>query len=104
MSFLQDLFSKPYPSEKAPEVERLLDQLVKIGTKDDFLCERFTPGFNSQMRNVQARDIGKRLDEIGGLALMEYAHRYVRRKTGKAGKALAEHLEYCWDGVAKWKA
>jgi hypothetical protein len=101
MSFLQDLFSKPYPSEKAPEVERLLNELVSIGKRDDFLAERFTPGFNSQFRHVRARDIGKRLDEIGGLALMEYAHRYVRRK---ATKVLAEHLEYCWDGVAKWKA
>jgi len=104
MSFLQDLLSKPYPSEKATEVERMVEQLVKIGKTDDFLCERFTPGFNSQMRNVQARDIGKRLDEIGGLALMEYVHRQVRRKSGKGGKILAEHLEYCWDGVGKWKA
>jgi hypothetical protein len=104
MGFLQDLLVKPYPSEKAGEVERLLDQLVKIGMTDDFLCERFTPGFNSQMRNVQARDLGKRLDEIGGLALMEYAQRYVRRKGGKGGKVLSEHLAYCWDGVAKWKA
>jgi hypothetical protein len=101
MSFLQDLISKPYPSEKSPEVEKLLAELIQIGKRDDFLCERFTPGFNSQMRNVRARDVGKRLDEIGGMALMEYAHRYIRRKTSKT---LAEHLEYCWDGVAKWKA
>jgi hypothetical protein len=105
MGFFQDLFFKPYPSDRASEVERMMDQLVKIGLTEDFLCERFTPGFNSQMRNVQARDIGKRLDEIGGMPLMEFAQRYVRRKAGrKQGKALSEHLEYCWDGVGKWKA
>ena len=41
MGFFQDLFSKPYPSDRAPEVERLLEQLVKIGKTEDFLCERF---------------------------------------------------------------
>jgi hypothetical protein len=104
MSFLQDLLSKPYPSEKAPEVERLLNDLLKIGRQDDFLAERFTPGFNNQLRNLSAISIGKRLFDIGGIPLMEYAQRYVRRKSGKAGKALAEHLEYCWDGVGTWKA
>jgi hypothetical protein len=101
MSFLKDLFVKPYPSEKAPEVEKLLAELVGIGKRDDFLCERYTPGFNSQMRNVRARDVGKRLFEIGGLELMEYAHRHVKRK---ASKNLGDHLEYCWDGVGKWRA
>lgn len=101
MGFLRDLFHKPYPSEQAQIVEKLLADLVRIGRTDDFLSERFTPGFNAQMRNIAARDIGKRLDEIGGLELMQYAHRHVRRKLSKV---MGEHLEYCWDGVAKWRA
>lgn len=101
MGFLQDLFHKPWPGDRNDEVQRLLTDLVKIGKTDDFLCERFTPGFNSQMRNIAARDIGKRLDEIGGMELMQYAHRHVRRKLSKV---MGEHLEYCWDGVAKWRA
>jgi hypothetical protein len=102
MDFLQDLLSKPYPSEKAPEVERLIEELVKIGKTDDFLCERRgMPGFNLQMRHNRARQIGTRLDEIGGMALMEYAQRQVKRKSTKA---LAEHLEYCWDEIGKWRA
>ncbi len=104
MSFFQDLFFKPYSSEKAPEVEKLVEELIKIGKSDDFLSERHTPGFNSQFRNVRARQIGTRLHEIGGLELMEYAHRQVRRKCGKAGRALSEHLEYCWDDVGQWRA
>ena len=102
MSFLQDLFSKPFPSDKAPEVERLIEELVKIGKTDDFLTERRgTPGFNHQMRHNRARQIGTRLDEIGGMALMEYTQRQVKRKTTKA---ISEHLEYCWDEVGKWRA
>lgn len=101
MSFFQDLFSKPFPSEKAPEVQKHIDELIKIGKSDDFLSERHLPGFNNQLRNVRARQIGQRLDEIGGLPLMEYVHRQVKRKTNKA---LGEHLEYCWDDVGKWRA
>jgi hypothetical protein len=101
MSFFQDLISKPYPSEKAPEVQKHIEELIKIGKTDDFLSERYQAGFNSQHRNVRARQIGQRLDEIGGLPLMEYVQRQVKRKTSKA---LAEHLEYCWDGVGKWRA
>lgn len=101
MSFLQDLFSKPYPSEKAPEVERLIEELIKIGRSDDFLAERYTPGFNVQHRHQRAIEIGKRLDEIGGMDLMLYAQRQVKRKTSRA---LSEHLEYCWDRVGKWRA
>jgi hypothetical protein len=101
MNFLQDLFSKPFPSDKTPEVERLLEELIKIGKTDDYLAETHMPGFNMQHRHNRARQIGARLDEIGGLALMEYAQRQVRRKTTKA---LSEHLEYCWDEVGKWRA
>jgi hypothetical protein len=101
MSFFQDLISKPYPAEKAPEVQKHIDELIKIAKNEDFLSERHLPGFNIQFRNIRARQIGQRLDEIGGLALMEYVQRQVKRKTNKA---LAEHLEYCWDEVGKWRA
>jgi hypothetical protein len=102
MDFLQDLFSKPYPSQNAAEVERLLAELIKIGRGDDFLSEsRSTPGFNIHCRHKRAIEIGARLDEIGGLDLMLYAYRHVRRKTSKT---LGEHLEYCWDQVGKWRA
>lgn len=99
MSWLTDLFFKPYPGDKAREVEKLLDELIQIGKRDDYLSERPTAGFNMQCRNVRARQIGQRLHEIGGLPLMEYAHRQVKRK---ASKMLGEHLEYCWTEVGNW--
>lgn len=100
MGFLSDLFSRPpYPPQKRDEVQRLLAELVQIGKRDDFLSERPGGPFNYQSRHTRAREIGKRLNEIGGLALMEYAHKQVRRK---AGKELSAHLEYCWAEIGNW--
>lgn len=101
MGFLDDLFAKPpYPSEKRDEVNRLLDELIRIGKQDDYLSERPGSPFNFQCRHNRARDIGKRLDEIGGLALMQFAHRKVRKASGVS---LADHLEYAWTDVGKWQ-
>jgi hypothetical protein len=101
MSFLRDLFMKPYPDHARQDVERMLDELLRIGKADDFLSERPGGGFNRECRHIRAREIGKRLDEIGGLELMEYANRQVRRKLGKN---LSWHLEAAWKDIGKWIA
>ncbi len=100
MGFLGDLFSgAPAPSANKQEVQRLIDELVQIGKRDDFLSERPGGQFNAQCRNTRGRAIGKRLYEIGGMDLMEYAQKKVARK---ASKALAAHLEYCWAEIGNW--
>jgi hypothetical protein len=101
MQFFTDLFSKPYPAEKAQEVERLLVELYRIGKTEDFLSERPGGGFNLESRHIRTRDIGKRLHEIGGLPLMEYVNRQVRRKLGKN---LSWHLEAAWKDIGDWIA
>lgn len=102
MGFFQDLFLKaPCPPGNRSEVQGLISELVEIGRVDDFLSERPGVPFNSQCRHIQARKIGTRLNEIGGLALMEYAHRKVQRTLSKN---LADHLEYAWAGIGKWLA
>jgi hypothetical protein len=101
MNFLMDLLVKPYPSHARQEVERMFGELVRIGKTDDFLSERPGAGFNRECRNIRTREIGKRLDELGGLPLMEYANRYVRRKLGKN---LSWHLEAAWRDIGKWIA
>jgi hypothetical protein len=103
MDFIRGLFAgaPPVSTSLRPEVDRLLEELVKIGKSDDFLSEHMGGPFNSQYRHNRARQIGKRLHDIGGLALMQYAQQYVRRKTNKQ---LAEHLEYAWADVGDWKA
>ena len=101
MSFLTDMFVKPYPSHARDEVERLIEELVRIGKVDDFLSERSGGAFNRDCRHVRAREIGKRLDELGGLDLMLYANRRVRRKLGKN---MSWHLEAAWKDIGKWIA
>ncbi len=101
MNFLTDLLSKPYPSHAKAEVERLLNELMRIGKTDDFLSERPGGGYNRECRHIRTREIGQRLDEIGGLSLMEFANRTVRRKLGKN---LSWHLEAAWKDIGKWIA
>lgn len=101
MGFLSSLFgSKPYPPQARREVQALLEELIKIGHMDDFLSEHPGGAFNMQCRHIRTRQIGKRLDEIGGYPLMQYAYEQVRKK---AGKQLASHLEYAWEEVGSWQ-
>lgn len=100
MGFLDTLLNiPPCPPDRRAEARRLLDELAQIGRSDDFLSERPGGRFNAQCRHVRAREIGKRLDEIGGLPLMDYAHRRLRRVLGKE---LASHLEYAWAEIGRW--
>lgn len=101
MSLLTDFFNKPFPDHARKDVERMLEELVRIGKTEDFLSERPGASFNRDCRNIRAREIGVRLDEIGGLALMEYANRYVRRKLSKN---LSWHLEAAWKDIGQWIA
>ena len=100
MGFLSGIFGpKPYPAEKRKEVNDLIMELIRIGKSDDFLSEHPGGQFNVQSRHIEAIRIGRKLDAIGGLALMQYAHEQVRKK---AGKLLASHLEYAWDDLGSW--
>ena len=100
MSFLRDLiFGAPCAARHKNEVHRLLNELLQIGKTDDFLSERPGQAFNMQSRHVRAREIGKRLDEIGGISLMEYAYRRVNKKLGAT---LGEHLDFAWREVGSW--
>ena len=104
MNFLQDFFGSAFRGISGPqraEAEKLIEELLRIGHVDDFLAERPGPGFNAQCRNVRARQIGTRLHQIGGLGLMQYAHRKTKKKLGAN---LAAHLEYAWDGIENWVA
>ena len=100
--WIKDLFLKvPCSPAKRLDAENLLAELIKIGQSDDFLSERPGMGFNSQCRNLRAIQVGQRLHNLGGLALMDWARFKVKRKL-KA--QIAIHLDYAWDGVGDWKA
>lgn len=101
MGFFDSIFgSRLYPAEMANEVQKLMDELINIGIKEDYLSEFPGNGYNAQCRHVRTRMIGKRLDEIGGNPLMQWAYAKVRKK---AGKVPASHLEYAWHEVGHFE-
>ena len=100
MSILEDLFGIiPCRPEQRPEVEHLLDELMRIGRTEDYLSETRGGAFNKDYRHIRARQIGTRLDEIGGLELMEYVSRRIKKKLGKN---LGSHLDYAWTEIGHW--
>ena len=104
MGFLSNLFGGgglPQGIDKGlrDEAEKLIVELIEIGRKDDFLSERPGGQFNSQCHNIRARAIGRRLNEIGGLELMQTARERVRRKLKMT---MASHLDYSWVDIGKW--
>ena len=100
MALFDFLKPKPYPREKAQEVDRLLNELIRIGIEEDYLSEFPGRGFNAQSRHIRAREIGKRFHEIGGNDMLSYAWDQVRKK---AGKVPASHLEYAWNDIGGWQ-
>jgi hypothetical protein len=102
MGFFDSLFGpKLYSSHDKTEVSRLVNELINIGIKEDYLSEHPGGGYNLQCRHVRTREIGKRLSEIGGMPLMGWVFEKVRKK---AGKIPASHLEYAWQDVGEWSA
>jgi len=101
MDFFRNLFNPgpAIPREHKAEVDQFIGELIQIGKKDDFLAEHPGGLFNGQCHNIRARAIGRRLNEIGGLALMEFVRDRVRKKLGIN---LTAHLEYAWNDIGGW--
>ncbi len=101
---LGELFSgAPCPPEARQEVDKMVNELLAIARVDDFLSERPGGVFNMQCKHVKAREIGKRLGDLGDLPLMEWVFGKIKRKLGKQGRTLTEHLGYCWNDLNHWQ-
>ncbi len=105
MSILDMIFGHPtirqLPPHEKQEVKSLLAELVKIGKLDDFLSLQPGGPFNVRCHHVRARKIGERLNDIGGLDLMQAGRSHVKRKLKSV---MAEHLDYCWQDIGEWQA
>ena len=104
MGFFSNLFGnsgmpRGADQQTRQEIEKLVAELIEIGKKEDFLSERPGAGFTSQCHNIRARAIGRRLNDLGGLELMQMAREKVRKKLKMN---MASHLDYAWTDIGKW--
>ena len=105
MNLLTLLFGDPVinalGAQRKAEVRAMIEKLVAIGRRDDFLS--LVPGgpFDMQCHHREAREIGKRLNEMGDLPLMWAVRNEIRRKLKDT---MAEHLDHCWKEIGRWEA
>jgi hypothetical protein len=76
--------------------------LKTIGASDGFLSLKSGGNFNSDRRHSRAREIGNRLNQIGGLALMQ-AVGFEVGNYFDPGSGRGRELEAAWDGIGGWK-
>ncbi|MDY0124790.1 MAG: hypothetical protein RBS09_01155 [Anaerolineaceae bacterium] len=105
MSIFNKIFGEPEiraldPQSKA-EVKKMISQLVQIGKMDDFIS--LAPGgpFDHQLHHREAKAIGRRIYEIGGIDLMFAVRQMVKYQLKDV---MAEHLDHAWKGIGEWQA
>ncbi|MDD4984587.1 MAG: hypothetical protein PHQ43_02185 [Dehalococcoidales bacterium] len=83
------------------EADRLVDELIKIGCKTGFLASEPGDGFDNNGCSVRVRQVGQRLNDIGGLRLMKIVWWRVRfaLSPGSAGRDLG----LAWDRIGDWR-
>ena len=105
--FLAELFSLKEGAkvqltrDQQRDVDAFVSELITIGRKEDFLAEQPGGAFNGHCHHRRTREIGVKLNAMGGLELMWQVFYRVKKKVGKQ---LSDHLEYAWSGIGQWMA
>ena len=78
------------------DLKPFVDELALIGSREGFLS--FTPGgrFNPQGRHIRAREIGMRLNMMGGSSLMRKVYERVACPN-------ARQLSGAWEEIGDWR-
>ena len=88
------------------EVNDLEWELYQIGKSEGYLGEP-SGKFDERGRNTRAREIGERLNEMGGFDLMIEVHNNIldRRRSAQAAdtRGSARSLEACWGYIGRWQ-
>lgn len=83
------------------EFDRLSAELIEIGKTDEFLTVKPNSKFDENKRNIRAREIGLRLNEMGEKKMMQQAYFKVRAALGAVP---SRELEFAWNDIGEWKA
>jgi hypothetical protein len=83
-----------------PDVKELIAELIQIGQNEGYLSTEPSGKFNSDNHHIRAREIGERLDKLGGLTLMQETYSRVRPKVSNDR---AKGLEYAWRYIGRWE-
>jgi hypothetical protein len=86
-------------SSLGTESDVLVKELIVIGGSDEFLSNDPGGKFDERRRHIRAREIGERLNELGGKKLMEAAYYRVRNALGGGPARL---LESAWGYIGSW--
>jgi hypothetical protein len=83
------------------EADRLVDELIAIGSEGGFVSSQPSSGYDRSGVSIRAREIGVRLNDLGGLRLMKQAWWRVRFELspGSAGR----NLDIIWDRIGEWR-
>jgi len=104
MSLLNRIFGEPeiraLDAHSKAEVKQMIEELLKIGRMDDFLSVAPGGPFDIQCHHRDAKQIGRRINQIGGVQLMFAVRQTVKYKLKDV---LAEHLDHCWKGIGDWQ-
>ena len=85
-------------------LQKYVDELVEAGTLRPWHSEYGQPGVYDSAFCIsgkeKARTIGRKVYEYGGhSAMLEVAYATIDRM----GKQVQVELDYCWNGIGKWK-
>jgi hypothetical protein len=83
------------------ESDRLVDELIKIGCKTGFLASEPGDGLDRNGCSIRVRQIGQRLNEIGGLRLMKIA--WWRVRFALSPGPASRDLGMVWDLIGDWR-
>lgn len=97
VNYFKRIFNKPEaPARTAgSDVNGFVEELMAIGLNEGYLS--FRPGgrFNEQCRHIRAREIGMRLNMMGGSGLM-------RRVYDRVDCPKRRQLSAAWDEIGDW--
>jgi len=83
-----------------PEADTLVSELIEIGEREEgYLSDQPGGSYDENGKHVRAREIGERLNQLGGKDLMVAA---AYRVKAALGSAAARYLESAWAFIGDW--